>query len=150
MNFAKEIKAYTNGAVADLGGLTSYYSLGVDYESILKPERVYAHEIGHTAGLMHPGQLFSLLFTQVSFEEYKAWESEFFPNGENLLFDGTRDDGGLILEEHQILQIESLFNRGLLNQGTNEFNTNEDLKNTTRGAAKDERTDYIYDPQRND
>ncbi|HMQ85918.1 MAG TPA: hypothetical protein PKA00_23615 [Saprospiraceae bacterium] len=59
-NYAKTIPAYSNGSRAELGGFAAYFSLGVDAE-LVGPDRVYAHELGHNAGFLHPSSMYKLL-----------------------------------------------------------------------------------------
>lgn len=60
------------------------------------------------------------------------------------MFMGSRLDGGLKLEEHQILQMEKLFSSGMLNQGTNLFNENHGANG--KGSKEVDQIDYNYNP----
>lgn len=143
-NYDKTIPGYSNGSRAELGGLASYFSLGVDAK-IVGSDRVYAHELGHNTGLLHP----SLMYLLLNPEDIKgmgevSFEKTFFSSGGNLMLEGNRDDGQLILEEHQILQIEKLFNSGKLNLGSNQYDSQHAKQG--RGTNKSEQLEYNYTP----
>ena len=124
-NYAKERLTYSDGGRAVLGGLASYYSLGADTETLVL-SRIFAHEVGHNAGLHHPTRLFRRLKEKgIVSGSYSDWEKQYY-SVLNVMAEAKRE-GGLNLEEHQVLQIEKLFKEGKLNIGSNEYDELHDV-----------------------
>ncbi|MCA9732065.1 hypothetical protein KC799_08040, partial [candidate division KSB1 bacterium] len=146
-DYNSKVPEYDNrGGRAVLGGLAAYFAVGLGVEQI-EPDRLYAHEPLHNSGLVHPEEMYNYLRSIGAFSGSLVQFEKMYGFEANVMLMGDREDGELILNESQVLQIEKLFNQGMLNLGDNSYDPQHAL-NADQNRIKNKK-EYYYDPGSN-